>query len=219
MNAALFDLDGTLADTAPDIRAAANAALRDLNLPEIPPHKAKEYIGDGMQRFVKRALTQQHRGEPKPELLKLALEKMEFHYDKECEAMRGGVYDGVRDTLAELKKRGWLLGCVTNKPKKFTPKVLKACGLDSFFGAVVSGDSLPVKKPSPEPLQEACRQLQTRPKNAWMTGDSPADAAAALAAGCRFIAAAYGYHGDNLTPAHRTAYNFGDVFAAIAEEN
>ena len=218
MKTALFDLDGTLADTAPDITAAANAMLRDLALPELSPAEAKEYIGDGMNRFVKRALTRRRRGEPDEKLLKQALAKMEIHYRRECEVNRGGVYSGVRDTLAALQKCGVRLGCVTNKPAQFTPTVLKACGLDSFFGAVVSGDSLPVKKPDPAPLREACRRLQASCAGAWMVGDSPADAKAAAAAGCHFAAAAYGYHGENLTPAARIIYNFRDVFPAILGE-
>ncbi|MBE8158500.1 MAG: phosphoglycolate phosphatase [Betaproteobacteria bacterium] len=216
MKAALFDLDGTLADTAPDTNAAANAMLRDLALPELPPAEAKKYIGDGMNRFVKRALTRQRRGEPPPELLARALARMEFHYRRECEVNRGGAYEGVCETLAALKKLGVRLGCVTNKPKQFTPRVLKACGLDSFFGAVVSGDSLPQKKPDPAPLREACRQLDAACAETWMVGDSPADAKAAAAAGCFFAAAAYGYHGENLHPAARVVYNFAEVLSAIS---
>lgn len=218
MNAALFDLDGTLVDSASDIAAAANAMLQDFSLPALSPAEAKSYIGDGMNRFVKRALTRRRRAEPETNLFKQALARMEIHYRRECTVNRGGVYSGVLETLAALKERGVRLGCVTNKPAQFTPAVLKVCGLDSFFGAVVSGDSLPAKKPDPAPLLEACRLLDAPAAQTWMVGDSPADAKAAAAAGCRFAAAIYGYHGANLTPAAKIIYNFREVLPAITGE-
>ena len=170
MRAALFDLDGTLVDSAPDIHAAACAMLADLRLPSLPFAEARQYIGDGMARFVKRTLTRQWWGEPDAGLLAKATARMRFHYEKACES--SGVYEGVADTLAALKKRGWRLGCVTNKPGQFTRKVLAACKLSPFFGAVISGDSLPRKKPDPAPLLEACRQLEAGAADTWMVGDS-----------------------------------------------
>ena len=199
MRAALFDLDGTLVDSAPDIHAAACAMLDDLRLPSLPFAEARQYIGDGMARFVKRTLTRQWWGEPDAGLLAKATARMRFHYEKACES--SGVYEGVADTLAALKKRGWRLGCVTNKPGQFTRKVLAACKLSPFFGAVISGDSLPRKKPDPAPLLEACRQLEAGAADTWMVGDSIADARAAEAAGCRFAVVSYGYHRAGILPA------------------
>lgn len=219
MNAALFDLDGTLIDSAPDIHAAACAMLRDLSLPELPFEEAREYVGDGMPRFVKRALTRQWWGEPDDELLQTAIARMQFHYARECTARRR-VYAGVAETLAALQDRGVQMACVTNKPARFTGPVLSACGLDKFFGAVVSGDSLPSKKPDPAPLQEACRLLQVECESAWMVGDSEADAKAAAAAGCRFAVVSYGYHRRGGLPlAEKIIYNFGEVLQTIDGEN
>ena len=213
----LFDLDGTLANTAADITAAANAMLRDLSLRELSAADAESYIGDGMKRFVKRALTGQRRGEPAAELLQQAQARMSFHYARECTVNRGGVYPGVCDTLAELQRCGARLACVTNKPGQFVSPVLSACGLDSFFAAVVAGDSLATKKPDPAPLQEACRQLQTPCAEAWMVGDSPADAAAAAAAGCGFVGVGYGYHGvDNF--GKTIVYNFAELLPIVMGE-
>lgn len=216
--AALFDLDGTLVDSAPDIHAAASSMLRDLSLPPLPFAEAREYIGDGMARFVKRVVTRQWWGEPEESLLAAATGRMQFHYARECAG--GRVYDGVIDTLAALKKRGARLGCVTNKPHQFTLPMLDACALGEFFDTVISGDSLPTKKPDPAPLQEACRRLSVRCETTWMVGDSCADSRAAAAAGCRFAVVSYGYHRDGrLPPAEKIVYNFPEVLYVIVGEN
>ena len=215
--AALFDLDGTLVDSAPDIHAAASAALRDLSLPALSFAEARRYVGDGMARFVKRALTRQWWGEPDAEVFAAAAARMQFHYARKCAASR--VYDGVMDTLAALKKRGVPLGCVTNKPARFTAPVLAACGLDEFFAVVISGDSLPDKKPHPAPLREACRRLGARLDLSWMVGDSEADAGAAAAADCRFAVVSYGYHrGGELPRAEKVIDNFSELLETIAED-
>lgn len=214
-SAVLLDLDGTLVDSAPDIHAAASAMLRDLSLPEPPFDETRKYIGDGMPRFIKRMLTRQRWGEPDPALLAKAQAGMRAHYAREC-TVRRRVYEGVRGTLAALRRSGRLLGCVTNKPEQFTAPVLKACELDGFFGAVVSGDSLPAKKPDPAPLLEACRLLGAQPQKTWMVGDSDADAGAAAAAGCRFAAVAYGYHPDGCPPgADGVLRRFSDLSALL----
>ena len=212
---ALFDLDGTLIDSAPDIHAAATAMLRDLSLPDILLDEARDYIGDGMPRFVKRALTRQWWGEPPADLLACATESMNKHYARECTVGRR-VYDGVANTLTTLQQRGWKLACVTNKPTRFTEPVLAACALADFFDTVVCGDSLPAKKPNPLPLRHACAEMQSDCSHAWMIGDSVADSAAATAAGCRFIAVSYGYHrAGQLPPAEYVAKCFADILTVL----
>ncbi|MDM5146830.1 phosphoglycolate phosphatase [Candidatus Persebacteraceae bacterium Df01] len=205
--ALLFDLDGTLIDSAPDIHAAAIGTLNDLQLPPVPLSEAKQYIGDGMERFVKRILTRQWWGEPATDLLTHAKVRMNIHYEREC-TVRRLIYDGVKETLTTLQAAGIALGCVTNKPLRFTQPVLAACGLDVFFSAVVAGDSLPVKKPAPEPLQEACHLLNVDCHDTWMVGDSVADARAATAAGCHFAVVSYGYHRNGHLPDADTVIKF-----------
>lgn len=213
--AALFDLDGTLVDSAPDIHAAAEAMLKDLSLPVLSLGEARQYIGDGLGRFVKRTLTRQWWGEPESGLLAQAVARMQFHYAREC-VVGSRVYDGVVETLTALKKRGLRLGCVTNKPARFTRPVLDACQLADFFDEVISGDSLPHKKPDPLPLREACRRLQCECAATWMVGDSLADAAAAAAAGCRFAVVKYGYHRNGSMPsAERVLHHFSEVLQTV----
>lgn len=211
MTAALFDLDGTLMDTAPDIHAAAAAMLHDLHLPPLPFDEARSYIGDGVSRFVKRALTRQWWGEPKAELLRQAETLMRKHYAKECTA-RLLCYDGVKETLQLLHNKKIPMACVTNKPAIFSAPLLRACGLSRFFAVIVSGDTLQVKKPHAAPLLAAAKTLGAAIEDAWMIGDSPADGKAAAAAGCRFAVVRYGYHrSGELPPADEVLAKFADV--------
>ncbi len=218
--AVFFDLDGTLIDSAPDIDEAAAATLRDLSLPPLSPAQTRDYIGDGMKRFVKRALTRCRDGEPEESLLAAAMARMESHYARFCIGAAERVYPGVAETLTTLREIGAPMACITNKPAQFTGPVLAACGLDIFFSVVISGDSLPHKKPHPAPLREACRRLSVRGEQSWMVGDSHADSAAAAAAGCRFAFASYGYHRrKKLPPSEKIIYNFAEVLQTVEMEN
>jgi phosphoglycolate phosphatase len=104
-------------------------------------------------------------------------------------------YPDVETILAALADDGWRLGCVTNKPARFTTPVLAAGGLDRFFSVVVSGDSLAQRKPDAAPLLHAMRALAGTPARTVMVGDSPIDLAAARNAGVHAVAVSYGYHG------------------------
>ena len=211
IKAVLIDLDGTLVDTAPDITAAACAALADINLPLPDLAEVRQYVGDGMPRFIKRLLTKQWWGEPDAELFRRASERMNIHYANYCVAGRR-VYDGVVETLSELRSRKKCLACVTNKPKRFTMPLLEVCGLSAFFTHCVCGDTLPHKKPHPAPLLDACHAYDISTVNAVMVGDSLPDAKAAKAAGCRFVAAAYGYHWEDISAfADATIAGFADL--------
>lgn len=218
MKAALFDLDGTLIDTAPDIHAAASAMLKELGLPPVEFVVARGYIGDGINRFVKRTLTRQWWGEPEDALLQKAEALMREHYKKECTA-RLLCYDGVMDTLRVLQNNNVAMACVTNKPAAFSEPLLCASGLRSFFATVISGDTLTVKKPNPEPLLAAVKTINADIRQTWMVGDSAADAKAARAAGCRFAVVRYGYHrSGELPPADKVLEKFADVAPLITGE-
>ena len=115
-----------------------------------------------------------------------------FHYAKRNGRM-SKPYPGVLEGIAELRAKGFALACVTNKTAQFTIPLLEATGLAGFFPVVVSGDTMPKKKPAPDPLLEACRRLGVPAPEALMVGDSRNDALAARAAGCPVLLVPYGY--------------------------
>ena len=188
-----MDLDGTLADTAPGIHAAGARALADLGLPSVSPERARGFIGDGMPRFVKRLLTGERWTNPEAELFERAFALMRSHYAREC-AVASDLYPGARAALERFAAAKIPMACVTNKPAEFTGPVLKACGLDGAFASVVCGDAPELKKPRPDGLLRACRELGVAPGEAVMVGDSAdTDLRAAVAAGCGFVGVSYGY--------------------------
>ncbi|MCH9705843.1 MAG: HAD-IIIA family hydrolase [Proteobacteria bacterium] len=208
--ALLFDLDGTLADTASELHAAAAAALSDLQLPPVPFEEAREYIGDGMPRFLKRLITRQWWGEPTENLYQQAYERMTHHYQNYCN--RSNLYAHVPETLAQFKTRALPMACVTNKAERYSKSLLEKSGIAHYFSVVVGGDTLSVKKPDPAPLQEAMRHLAVTAENTIMVGDSIADSRAAVAAGCQFICMRYGYHRAGMLP---PADYYADCFSQI----
>ena len=196
----LLDLDGTLADTAAGIHAAGGRMLAELGLPPVSLARAQEFIGDGMPRFVKRLLTGERWTNPDAALFSRASEMMSRHYAQECE-VAPKLYPGARSALNSLSAAGISLACVTNKPRRFTEPMLRACGLDSTFDSVVCGDDGENKKPHPEPLLRACAELGASPHGALMVGDSAAtDLRAARAAGCGFAGVSYGYGAEPFPP-------------------
>lgn len=190
--AVLFDLDGTLADTAPELHQAALAALTDSGLPPIQFMQARNYIGDGTPRFIKRLITRQWWGEPSAELYHQVHESFSTHYQNTCVHSR--LYDNVLPVLDQFAAAGVKMACVTNKPERYTQPLLPALGLRDYFSAVICGDTLAVKKPDPAPLHAALNSLRVSAAAAVMVGDSITDSRAAAAAGCKFIFMRYGYY-------------------------
>jgi phosphoglycolate phosphatase len=193
VKAVMIDLDGTLLDTAGDLATAANMMLRELGKAELPPETIQSYIGKGIEKLVKRALTASMDGEPEAELFDRAMPMYERDYAKTlCVATRP--YPGVLDGLRALREHGIRLACVTNKAEAFTLPLLRATSLLEFFDMVLSGDSLPRKKPDPMPLLHACKQFNIEPGEMLLIGDSLNDAQAARAAGCHIFCVPYGYN-------------------------
>jgi phosphoglycolate phosphatase len=192
-SAVLLDLDGTLLDTAPDLAAAANAMLADLGLPGRDPAEIATYIGRGIPALVHRALTGALDGAADASLFERALPLFERRYAEES-GRRARPYLGVVDGLVRIRELGLGLGCVTNKAGRFTQELLDRQGLAGFFGCVVSGDTLPRKKPDPLPVVHACALLGAEPQDALLIGDSLTDVLAARAAGCAVWCVPYGYN-------------------------
>jgi phosphoglycolate phosphatase len=193
IRAVLFDLDGTLLDTAPDLAAAANAMLADLGFPGRDPAVIATYIGRGIPSLVHRSLTGELEGTADAPLFERALVLFERRYAEES-GLRARPYPGVVDGLVRIRALGLGLGCVTNKASRFTQELLDRQGLARFFGCVVSGDTLVRKKPDPLPVIHACDLLGARPEEALLIGDSLNDVLAARAAGCTVWCVPYGYN-------------------------
>lgn len=194
----LFDLDGTLVDSAPDLAYAIDTMLEQVGLPKRGVEKIRHWIGNGIERTVKRALIDNMDGEPDPDLYERAYPVFIETYTKNA-ARLTQFYDGVTEVMEYLKKNNYKIGCVTNKREKFTHIVLKELGIFNDFGIVISGDSLPEKKPDPLPLLHAAKHFNVKPENSLMIGDSLNDVQAARAAGFKILCVSYGYnHGKDI---------------------
>ena len=193
IKAVMIDLDGTLLDTASDLAAAANMMLRELGRVELPLETIQSYIGKGIQKLVKRSLTGSLDDEPDAELFDKAMPIYERDYAKTL-CVNTRPYPGVIEGLNALWETGFRLACVTNKAEAFTLPLLRATGLFDYFDIVLSGDSLPKKKPDPMPLLHACTHFDILPHEMLLIGDSLNDAEAARAAGCHVFCVPYGYN-------------------------
>jgi phosphoglycolate phosphatase len=154
---------------------------------------AATYIGDGISRFVKRMLTGEMDGEPDAALYARAYPIMLAHYRQRL-SRESRPYPGVREALKQLSLAGFDLACLTNKPDAFTQPLLKDLGLTGYFKLVVSGDTLPRRKPDPLPVRHACKFFAITPAQGVLIGDSASDAEAAQAAGMPVICVTYGYN-------------------------
>lgn len=197
----LIDLDGTLIDSVPDLAYSVNAMLGRLGRPTRSEAEVRTWVGNGVERLVGRALIGALDGEPPPGDLARALPVFNAIYAENTSA-RSQVYPGVREGLDFLRGAGYPLGCVTNKAAQFTRPLLRNMGLLDSFGIVVSGDTLPEKKPHPAPLLHAAAHFGVAPAEALMIGDSVSDVKAARAAGFRIVCTSYGYnHGQDIREA------------------
>lgn len=193
VKAVVIDLDGTLLDTAPDLADAAMAMADELGLPPITLDEVKTYIGNGVSRLVKRVLTRDMHADPAPELFARALPIYEKHYANWV-SRKSRPFPGVVDGLKALKAKGLRVACITNKAERFTHPLLKDTGLFDYFELILSGDTLPEKKPSPLPLLHACQVFGIEPADLLLIGDSLNDTQAARAAGCHVFCVPYGYN-------------------------
>jgi len=199
VNAVMIDLDGTLVHSAPEIARGINAMLVALSLPTLSAVQIEAYIGDGAERLIKRALTQQPDCEPDAALFVQAKQLFFTEYAKVVSESLP--YPGVVSALEALKNAGYRLACVTNKPQTFTQAVLTTSNLLPYFELVVAGDTLAKKKPDPDQLIYCCEQFGVALNEAVLVGDSKVDVAAARSAGCYMIAVSYGYNHGQLIEA------------------
>jgi phosphoglycolate phosphatase len=194
----LIDLDGTLVDSVPDLAFSVDAMMDELGLPRRGEPAVRNWVGNGVERLVQRALVNDLDGEPEPELFARALPVFMRIY-RENTSQRSRLYPGVREGLDQLLADGFRLGCVTNKAEQFTLPLLRDKGILDSFALVVAGDTLDRKKPDPAPLLYAASTLGVDPDESLMVGDSRSDVTAARAAGFRIVCMSYGYnHGADI---------------------
>ncbi len=201
----MIDLDGTLIDTVPDLAATADRMLAELGRPARDMAQYRAWIGNGVPRLVKRALTGEMQAEPEAALFDKALAVFQTHYRTHV-SDRSRPYPGVVEGLERLKAGRFSLACITNKAEAFTLPLLKDLDLFKYFQLILNGDSLPRQKPDPLPLTHACRHFGITPEHGVLVGDSSNDVQAARAAGMPVICVTYGYnHGHDIRDSHPDA--------------
>lgn len=216
----IFDLDGTLVDSVPDLANALNKALTDVGMVTFDEGTIRNWVGNGARVLVERGLTgntdanTQHSKFISNELIDHTFQRFLYHYDLNvcCDS---SLYPHVYDTLKALSSKNFTLALVTNKPKKFIAPIVKAFKIESFFSLFIGGDSLKEKKPSPLPLNHVCKTLNVDVSECIMVGDSKNDIVAANAAGMRSVGLTYGYNYGEDIGAHSPDWVFDD-FSRIA---
>lgn len=193
VRAVAIDLDGTLADTIPDLTVAANAMLVELGGSRLDAGRLRTFVGQGIPRFVERALDAVFGEAQAPAFLPRALELFERSYT-EVNGRHSALYPGVREGLEALADMRLPLACITNKAGRYAGPLLERLGIARYFAQVVAGDTVSRKKPDPEPLLHACRRFGIAPAQMMLVGDSANDARAARAAGCPVVCVPYGYN-------------------------
>jgi len=214
VSAIVIDLDGTLLHTAPELAESANRTLRDMGRPPVSQELLMSYIGNGISWLVKRALTGDMHAEPDALLYQQAMPVFEKHYSELL--LQSKPFPGVVAGLEAMRAAGFRLGCITNKVARYTEPLLQGIGLAQYFEIVLSGDSLPEKKPHPMPLLHCAKFFNVPIQQLLLIGDSLNDAVAARAAGCPVFCVPYGYnHGEPVDGLDLDAV-VGDLPAALS---
>jgi phosphoglycolate phosphatase len=191
-DAVLFDLDGTLADTAPDLGWAANALREAEGLAPLPLATLRPYVSQGVRGLLHIAFGIAP-GDARYD--ELNQQFLSLYADRLC--VDTVLFDGIAELLDELEALGLAWGIVTNKRMRYTDPLVAQLGLTPRTPCVVSGDTTAEAKPSPLPVLHACRLLNCQPERTLYVGDDRRDIVAGNAAGCLTVAAAYGYLGDS----------------------
>ncbi len=194
-NVLLFDLDGTLVDSAPDLALAVNSMLRDLKHNEYDQQTIHHWVGNGAKTLVERALSGSANINKQlaPALINDALGIFLQHYQA-CLCIESTLYNDVKQGLLKLKNAGFRLAIITNKPAVFIQPILSGLGIGDLFELLIGGDTLAEKKPNPAPLHYALEQLKVTAKQCVMIGDSKNDILAAKSANIDSVGLTYGYN-------------------------
>lgn len=218
----MFDLDGTLVDSVPDLSAALDEVLLEEGYPAAGEYKARLWVGNGSSVLVRRALADALRvpeAQVSADLHERCLASFFLRYHH-FNGRYAALFPGVLESLQLLRDRAIPMAVITNKPAEFIAPLLQGLGIRHYFDAFLGGDSLPQKKPDPEPLLYLLRQAGVRPSRALMVGDSVNDIQAASAAGVLCVAVAYGYNRGRPVELDNPDWltdNLGEFFASVLE--
>ena len=201
IKAVLFDLDGTLADTALDLGYALNEQRRLHGLPPLPHEQIRPYASHGTIGLLEAGFGLAPEDES---FAAMREEYLKLYTANLCRLTH--LFEGMAQTLAQLEQRGMAWGVVTNKPARFTDPLMAALGLSERAASIISGDTCAHPKPHPEPLLCASREIGLEPQQCAYVGDAQRDMEAAIAAGMRPIVALYGYLGANDRPQEWAAH-------------
>lgn len=187
LSCVLFDLDGTLVDTAPDLIACLNTALAQHGFPQVPESQVRPMISFGAEAMIKQSsAADDHESHTQ------ILETMLNHYEHNI-VEHGGFFSGMAETLLAIEAHGLKWGIVTNKRERFTEPLTKALNLTDRAACIISGDTTGNSKPHPEPMWEACRRAEVKPEQCVYIGDARHDITAGKNANMKTLAAVYGY--------------------------
>ncbi len=187
LDCVLFDLDGTLVDTAPDLIACLNSALIYHGFNTIAPEKVRPCISHGAVAMIEKSETKAD-SETQAQILETLLNGYQDNI-----LQQGGLFEGIEQTLQLIEDKGLKWGVVTNKRSRFTQPLMKALELTERAACIISGDTTNKSKPHPEPMLAACKQAQVKPENCVYIGDAKHDIMAGKAVNMKTLAAVYGY--------------------------
>jgi phosphoglycolate phosphatase len=187
----IFDLDGTLIDSLPDVVIATNRLLAEEGRPAITREQGSQMVGEGASPLIERAFLATGAAAA-PDAIPELVERFVAHY-RAAPAAETIVFSGVRDVLGALSSQGIIMGICTNKPHEMSVLVLEELGLAHHFRSVIGGDALAVKKPDPAHLEAVMRETGSVAANTLYVGDSPTDMECARAAKVPTIAVSWGY--------------------------
>jgi phosphoglycolate phosphatase len=191
VEALIFDLDGTLVDTAPDLTAATNHALALIGRHPLSEQEARSFVGHGSRALIMRGCEATGGLPDEATIQRINKAFLDFYGDNIAD--HSVIFPGLIEVLNKARSAGIKLGVCTNKVEHLSHKLLQALNLADFFGAVVGGDTLPIMKPDPAPYLEVAKRLAVNPANTMMFGDSETDIRTAQNAGVPVIAVTFGY--------------------------
>lgn len=215
----LFDLDGTLVHSIPDLTYAINRTMSDMGYDEVTEREMATWVGNGAPMIIARSLS--HDITPSAELsdaLKEQAETLFYRYYHESNHSRTHLFDGVLPALETFKQQGIQMAIITSKPAQFVPEIMQKLGLNDYFTDVIGGDQVKNRKPDPESLFLLMKKYDFLPEECLMVGDSRNDILAAHNAGCPSLGYTFGYnYGEPISDSQPTYVcdKFSDIIQVV----